>query len=470
MDAELKKRFIYGAIAVIVALVIALIPPFEGLTQQGMIVLGILIGAILLIALHVFPEFVAFGLMALLWVVVADVPFESSFGGFVNPIFWLILSALGLGVALEQTGFTKRVAFWMLNRLPQTYFGQMLSIYITGFLILGPIVPSSTARQAVVTLPAVGLYQSFGFEERSKGSAGLVLSSFVSSGVIAPVAFMTSCGAHLAIFGTLPGEIQAQVPWIMWFVYALPITIILAVTLLPILMKLYSPGPVKVDKEYVKNELEKLGPMSLREKFASIIALITLLLWISTIWTDFNSNHIAIGALMALLVTGALTTSDFSTKIQWPLLIFIGFIFGVPASLEAGGVTDWIGGLLTPIMEPLLGTPLLFLVVLFFVALALRIISPSFSVPGIILVASLSPVMEPAGISPFLIILVYALANSHWILPHLNPTRYMVAYSVSDGRAFSHAQARPLTFIYLGIALITLVLSTPYWQWVGLIQ
>ena len=46
---------------------------------------------------------------------------------------------------------------------------------------------------------------------------------------------------------------------------------------------------------------------------------------------------------------------------------------------------------------------------------------------------------------------------------------YLVAYTSSEGRLFSHSQARLAGFGYAIVVLLSLALSVPYWHWLGLL-
>jgi hypothetical protein len=69
---------------------------------------------------------------------------------------------------------------------------------------------------------------------------------------------------------------------------------------------------------------------------------------------------------------------------------------------------------------------------------------------------------------PWVIIATALSVSSMWFLP-TQTTSYMLAYSTSEGRLFSHRQARHVAFIFAGVMLVGLVLTVPYWRWLGLL-
>jgi hypothetical protein len=73
-----------------------------------------------------------------------------------------------------------------------------------------------------------------------------------------------------------------------------------------------------------------------------------------------------------------------------------------------------------------------------------------------------------AGIHPFIVGLIAVIACNGFFLPYQSTT-YLALFAGTDGRLFSHAQARPASLAY-GLCTITAVaLSVPVWRLMGLL-
>lgn len=457
-------------IGIAIGLVIAFMEPPVGLTPQSMQVLGILGGAVFYLASGVLPEMVTVILMGFLFVMFAEIPMSMAFGGFASTVAWLFLVAMVLAFVLANSGLVRRISLWLLNVLPASYFGQMLAVFLSGFFVIGPTIPSLAGKMALFTPVVHGVIRSMGLADNSKGSIGLIFAAFIAPYILAGVAFLTGTTPNLIVYGALPEAIRLDVPWLMWTVYALPMTIIVGVGMFLVLMKMYSPGPIEVKREAMQAELANMGPMSAKEKIVGLLTIIMFVLFVTGPLTGIDPAHSAIAILLALFILEVVTPKDMIAAVNWPIWIFLAFILQIAPVLAKVEVDKWLGTVLTPVFQPLAGNPYLFFLVLLLVGLAVRMISPSISAAGVMLLVAVSPVATAMGINPFLLVLAYATVGNHWIMPHLNATGYLVQYALVDGKVYTHAQGRTLCYIFLAVSVIAVMLSIPYWQWVGLIR
>ena len=77
------------------ALFIGLHSPIDGLSEQAMQALGLLAGAICFWIGRVFDDYVVALLMAIGWVALDIVPFETAFATFHSKTWWLMLGQWG---------------------------------------------------------------------------------------------------------------------------------------------------------------------------------------------------------------------------------------------------------------------------------------------------------------------------------------------------------------------------------------
>jgi hypothetical protein len=78
------------------------------------------------------------------------------------------------------------------------------------------------------------------------------------------------------------------------------------------------------------------------------------------------------------------------------------------------------------------------------------------------------PVASSIGLNPWLVAVTVVACSAMWFLPN-QTNSYLVAYAGSEGRLFSHTQARSACVWYLLIVLAGIVLSIPYWHLLGLL-
>jgi hypothetical protein len=79
------------------------------------------------------------------------------------------------------------------------------------------------------------------------------------------------------------------------------------------------------------------------------------------------------------------------------------------------------------------------------------------------------PIANDVGVHPGVLLITIILGVETWILPYQNPS-YLLAYSTTEGKAFTHAQGRKLMLAKFIASFIAVAISVPYWSMLGLIQ
>ena len=110
-----RKKIIFEVLAVLAGLAIAFIPAPEGLQQNAMWTMGLLIWAIINWVTNVIPDFVCVFIMCCAWVLLGIVPFSTAFGSFSGTTVWLLIAAMGIGAAVTKSGLLARVALCIMN-------------------------------------------------------------------------------------------------------------------------------------------------------------------------------------------------------------------------------------------------------------------------------------------------------------------------------------------------------------------
>ena len=73
-----------------------------------------------------------------------------------------------------------------------------------------------------------------------------------------------------------------------------------------------------------------------------------------------------------------------------------------------------------------------------------------------------------AGMDPWVVGLIALMACNGFFLPYQSTT-YLALYHGTNGRLFTHRQARPMAFAYGVFTLLALCASVPIWQAMGLL-
>jgi hypothetical protein len=202
-------------------------PPFAGLDRDGMVFIGITLSAVVLWMVNIIPDYLVSLLMCMSWVLFGLVEPPIALSGFSNAVWLYIIFALLLGAAITTSGLMYRVSLHLLRIFPKSYRGQLFGLSVAG-LALNPIIPSGMTKVVLSTPISMSITESLGFQDRSKGSAGLVLSGFIFFGYATPFLLTSGLGNFLAL-GLIPGY---HISFLAWAWYALPAFVLFSVLMI----------------------------------------------------------------------------------------------------------------------------------------------------------------------------------------------------------------------------------------------
>jgi CRP-like cAMP-binding protein/di/tricarboxylate transporter len=442
------------------------LPVSAGLSPAGLHVL-VTVGALVLLGfLDVLPNHLLALVLIAVWVVTGIAPAEVAASGFASSTWFLLLASMAIGAAVARSGLLYRGAVELVRRLPASFRIRYLTLGALG-VVLSPGMPDPAGRVMLATPLAQDIAETLRYPERSQGSAGLALATYIGFGMMGPL-FLTGTPGALIAYGLLPQETRAQIDWVQWFLAALPACLILFVLTMGFVLARYRPEwPDDLPEATLALQGRVLGPLS-RDEWSVLIILGLLLLGFST-----QSLHgiapawVAVGAVAVLFLVRALDDAALRDGVNIGFLLYVGVILSFTGVFAHVGLDAWLEQRLTGLSGVIAGRPLICLLLVAGMAAVISItLRPSPIV--LLLAASLIPTAAAAGVNPWIVMFTAMLANNLWLYPQQN-VLYQAAYFATGERSFSHEQARPLAFAYPAFVLLALVASIPYWRWLGLI-
>src|SRR5262252_3131436 len=217
-DSSTRSKWIWLGLAAAAGAIIAVLPTPAGLTKPGQLVLAITAFTVLLWMFRVMNNGVASVLMMALMIPAGIRP-QLAFSGFAGPQFWLLLSVLFYGFAMQRTGLAQRLSYYILSLFPSTYSGILGAFFAIG-LVLALGIPSMTVRTAIMAPLAWALVGSLDIAPRTRGAAVIMLTA-VEMAVVPGCAFL---------YGSLYGPVvesvfQAKHLDLSWMAYAKVMTL-----------------------------------------------------------------------------------------------------------------------------------------------------------------------------------------------------------------------------------------------------
>jgi len=173
--------------------------------------------------------------------------------------------------------------------------------------------------------------------------------------------------------------------------------------------------------------------------------------------------------LLGLIAASA--TGSFDAKalrgLDWNFLVYFGIVLSVAGLIERLGIAQNAANLMGALLGGLgiggLGFVLLAAVTNFLLRLAV----PQ-SQALLILALALFPFSPTLGVNPWVVGIALLATNGQWLFPN-QTISYLTGYTATEGRLWTHGQARRVCLAYNVVILLALLLASPWWRYLGLL-
>jgi sodium-dependent dicarboxylate transporter 2/3/5 len=282
------------------------------------------------------------------------VRFNVAFSGFANDTAWFLFSALLLGVIATRSGVARRLAYVVMLRIGSTYPRILLGLIVTDFLLTF-IVPSGVARLVIMAAIALGLVEAFRAQTGSNVARGMFLiltytANIFDKMIIAGAGSITARGLIEKVGGV-------EVLWSAWFLAFLPCSIITVLVAWRLTLWMYPPEVVSLEggRDYLLDELKKMGPWSSLEKKAALLLGAAVTLWLTDFIHHISPAVIGMGVgLFALLPHVGILEAEDLRKLNYMPVFFVAAAVSMGSVLEATKGIDLLTHLVFTSIQPYL--------------------------------------------------------------------------------------------------------------------
>ncbi|UCF81501.1 MAG: DASS family sodium-coupled anion symporter [Acidobacteriota bacterium] len=322
------------------------VPAPEGLTAAGWHVLGVFAATIASFVIRPLPmgAMVLLGLIALS--VTGTLPYKSMLEAFGNITVWLVVAAFLLAGAVGRTGFGRRIALGFMAFLGRSTLGLGYSVCASE-VVLGPIVPSNTARGGGIIAPIIRSLcvelNSHPSEQPERAGRYLTLVG-AHANLVTAAMFLTGMAANPLLKAAAEDVFQIDFGFCTWAIGAL-VPGLVSLGLLPLLMYKLSPPTLKDSRaaqEKARSDLKAMGRWTRGQIVMAAVFVLLLVLWSTKPIHGMGTGLVAWLGVCILLVSGTEGWQDVTGNARaWDTLFWLGGLLAMAGALKSEGVVGW---------------------------------------------------------------------------------------------------------------------------------
>jgi len=383
-------------------------PNPEGLTQNGQIMIGILIMAAILWITEPIPLAVTGLLIMIMQPILQVLPPADVFSSFGNQAVFFLIGAFIIAAAIEKHGLHRRIALRFLSHFdenPKMFtLGIMVSCAFLSFVMPAhgvaalflPIVLSILIAMKVVP------------KQSNFGKISMLAVAYGCS--IGSLGTLIGGARNLLIVGILSKELGITITFIDWMIYSMPIVLI-SLPLVWLVLQFSFPIELKDitrAKNEIKNQVIKAGRISGKEMQVLLILGLTIFLWIffsNSVY--FGLAVIAIFGAILLFLAGCISWKDVENRVPWGIILLYGGAITLGIGIQQTGAGEWIANQLIQIAGA--NIYVVILVIIIFTVLLTNIMS---NIGAVALLLPIGIAIAPElSASPLFISMIIALSG-----------------------------------------------------------
>ena len=345
---NLALLWVKRVITLIFGIVIWNLPiPWE-LTPDTWHLFAVFITAILGVLLEAMSIFTA-SVIALVAVVLLRVlPPEKAFSGFSESFILLILAAFLVAKGVIKSGLGRRIAFMLIRRFGRSTLNLGYCIVATD-TILGPAIPSNTARSGILYPITHALALDTGSEptkESRRKTGSYLMMTAISGHTISSALWFTGMAANPVGAG-IAAEFGVNINFGNWlFVASVPCLIAL-IAIPYVLYRLYPPEDKFTPHapDMARKALDEMGPMSKQEWIMGITFFGMILLWALSPVLNINLAIVAFLGLSILILSNVYSLHDIRSGAGDALETYVWFaiLYMMSTALNEMGFMKTLG-------------------------------------------------------------------------------------------------------------------------------
>lgn len=457
-------------LAVLVTLVIWFLPLPAGLTPVGLKCLALFGGIFVLYLTEAVPLPISSLAIVPLAVLMGIAPPKDALEGFGSTSVYLLVSAFILATAMVKSRLAERLTYYILQAVGSSTRGVTIGITLAN-IVLAFLVPSSTARTAILLPVCIGLIATFNVGPRSRLAKGLLLILTFTNATM---------GAGI-LTATLPNPITVefiakaggpQVSYGQWLLFGFPPALVMTILTWWLCRVMFKPEVAQIPggRAHVTEALAKLGPLSRNEMRALVVFLIVVALWLTGDWTKIDVTIAALAACCLLFVPklGFMSWDDANKGVSWQVVFVAGGGISLGALMMKTGAAKWLAITILNATGVVGLSTLLVLIVIMLIIQYLHLVFVGTTAMATAILPVVLGMAEHVHVNPLIFALPAGMIiGGYPLLMFYNTLPNILVYGTGE---LAVEDFPKVGFILCTVAVVLYSLcAATYWSWLGLV-
>src|SRR3954453_13751287 len=282
----------------------------------------------------------------------APVKIDRYVNTFSSRVIWLLLGGFFMAAAMAKTGLDTKLLSLTLKVSGTKPRNILIALMFTP--IVACMLMSDSAATSMVVAAITPLLVSLG---KSGINKALLLGVSIAAAVGGMGTILASTNATAA---GLVEETGKRIDFLDWMLYGLPVCLALTAICCYALIRKYIRDSPPVSLDFLKPVSAQPGTnIKGQRTIVLIVLIVTILFWVTSSIHGISVAAISAIPIVALTVSGILTSNDIKT-LPWDMLFLVAGGLSLGEALQSTGVLDQYAVLLKTMNAP----PIIFLLIL----------------------------------------------------------------------------------------------------------
>ena len=413
----------------------------EGLSPEANAILASTIWVAIWWITEALPISVTALLPIILFPITGGLSLKETTASFGHKYIFLYIGGFILAIAIEKWNLHRRIALSIINFVGTDVVKIILGFMIaTAFMSMWISNTATTVMMLPIGMAIVSQLQNNPVTEENEnlifGKALMLAIAYSAS--IGGIATLVGTPPNLVLAGVVQETYGIEITFSKWFMFGLPISIILLFICWQYLTRFaftFKQKEFPGGKEEITKQLSELGKISFEEKVVAAVFVFTALAWITRSFLikqfipAIDDTIIAIFSAIILFLLPSrekgkkIINWEEAVKLPWGILLLFGGGMALAAGFQSSGLAKWLGGQITLLQ----GISIVLLVFILITAVNFLTEITSNLATTAMLLPILAPMALTIDVHPFLLMVAATVAAScAFMLPVATPPNAVV--------------------------------------------